>query len=127
MTIINSLEALKAALDVEFKPYVLELSATESLTLKQLMRVDEKPRNEALSALEVIKKNQAEEGSTKEQTPEDIAALGAAVTTVLRCVVADGKGDRLVEALDGDLLLSMKVLEAWSGATQAPEATSSST
>lgn len=122
MSNIYNLDSLRADLDREFAPYKLTLGS-ETIVLRNLMRVGAKERQAVMESLKVIEAVQDEE---KEQTPEDVAALSEAVETILVNVVADGKGPELARALGGDLLLSMKVLEGWTGATQPGEAQNSS-
>lgn len=118
-----TLDNLRAELDRKFKPLELELDG-ETVTLQNLMRVDEKLRGEVMEALKEIEAAQGKEDGA-EQSPEDIAKLSEAVTLILRNVTANGRGDALVTALEGDLLLSMDILEKWTVATQAPEARNS--
>lgn len=120
MTNSFSLDDMKAALDAEFAPVTFTVG-NDTLVLQNLMRIDATPRKEVLEAMAQLR---TAEGA--EEDKQDLALMGEAVTTILRNVVAGGKGQKLVDALGGDLLLSMKVLEKWTGATQAPEAGNSS-
>lgn len=122
MSNVYDLDALRADLDNAMAPYQLTLGG-ETLRLLNLMRCGSGARKNVMLALKVIEASQDE---TKEQTPEDVAALSDAVEVILRNVTADDKGDKLIAAIGGDLMLAMKVLEGWTKATQAGEAQPSS-
>lgn len=117
-----SLDNLREALDQEYAPLKIEVGG-EELVLQNLMRIDSKPRKAVMDALKSLEKAEGKED--EEQTPEEVLAMSEALAVVLENVTAGGKGPKLVAALDGDLLLSMKVLEKWTAATQAPEAPTS--
>jgi hypothetical protein len=124
MSNVYSLDTLKNDLDKEFAPLKLEIDGDE-LVLRNLMRVNDKDRDEVLAALKVVEENAKDEDDEDEQSPEEIAAMSAAITTVIRCVTAGGKGEKLVQAIDGDLMLGMRVMELWTEATQPGEAQNS--
>jgi hypothetical protein len=124
MSNLFSLDDLRDALDKEFAPLQLELDG-ETLTLRNLMRIPGNNRDEVLAALDVIQENKGEDGEDEDQSAEDVKAMATAVEVVLRNVTGDGKGEKLVRTVNGDLLLGMKILELWTEATQPGEAENS--
>lgn len=122
MTDSYSLENLKADLDRQFAPLALEAGG-QKLVLQNLLRLGEKDRAAVMAALaEVEDSGDSVDGSG---SVADLDRLSAAVTTVLRTVTADGKGDKLIASLAGDVMLAMKVIELWAEATQPGEAQNS--
>lgn len=121
MTNSYSLADLRADLDKEFAPLSLDLGAGKSVVLRNLLRVTDAEREAVLSALaEVDELHDGEDDSAT--SPEDMSRLSRAVELVLTTVAEPGKGPALAAALNGDLMLSMKVMERWTEATQPGEA-----
>ncbi|MBM7771980.1 hypothetical protein JOD54_002184 [Actinokineospora baliensis] len=118
---IFTLSDLRADLDREFAPLTLDLGEGV-VTLRNLMRVSEDERATVLTALSEVDELHHSEDDSTTTTPEDLARLARAVETILSVVAEPGRGDAVVRALGGDLMLSMKVMEAWAEATQPGEA-----
>lgn len=123
MSNVYTLETLKNDLDREFAPVVIEVDG-ERLVLRNLLRVNETERAMILEALKEVETSNSDDDEA-DLSVEEMQVLTSAVTNVLRSIVADGKGDKLVNHIDGDLMLSMKVLEMWTEATQPGEAQNS--
>jgi hypothetical protein len=122
MSNIYSLDQLKRDMDREFAPLILDLD-NDKLTLRNLMRINEKEREEVLGALKVVEKSSGKEEGDLEVA--EITALSQAVGVILKNIVAEGKGDKLVAFLDGDLMMAMKIMDLWTEATQPGEAPNS--
>jgi hypothetical protein len=120
MSNVYTLETLRADLDKQFAPLQLDLG-NGVLTLRNLMRIDESERKAVLEAIDSIQDGDDDD----EKTAEQLEQTSAALNTVFQIVTADGKGQTLVDQIDGDLMLSMKVLELWTEATQPGEAQNS--
>jgi hypothetical protein len=121
MSNVYNLDSLKADLDREFAPLSLEVGG-EKLVLRNLMRINEKEREAVLAALKEVESSDLDEENAK---VEDLSALGTHIETILKTVVADGKGPKLVENIGGDIALSTKLIELWVEATQPGEAENS--
>lgn len=129
MSNVYTLDTLKADLDKEFAPLQIDVGG-ENLTLRNLMRVNDKDREAVLGALKTVEEYSTSEDEDSEEdeerSAEEIAAVSAAITTIFTAVTANGKGRKLVESIDGDLMLGMKIMELWTEATQPGEASNSS-
>ncbi|WP_439377825.1 phage tail assembly protein [Amycolatopsis lexingtonensis] len=121
MSNVYDLNALKADLDREFAPLKLDVGG-EELVLRNLMRVGEKDRAAVLEALKEVEASEVDEENAK---VEDLSVLGVHIETILKTVVADGKGDKLIREIAGDIALSTKLIELWVEATQPGEAQNS--
>lgn len=120
-----SLADMRAALDKEFAPCPVDLG-DEVVVLRNLMRVEDTTRTKVMKALERIDTLKGDEDDEeRQQTPEEIEQMSAAITEVLSLLPANGKGEKLVAEINGDLILSTRVLERWTEATQPGEATNS--
>lgn len=121
MSNVYTLDALKADLDREFAPLKIELGG-EQLVLRNLMRVGKTEREAVLAALKVVEESNVSE---EDASLDDLSELGDQIELILKTVVADGKGAKLVSAIGGDIALSTKLIELWVEATQPGEAQNS--
>ncbi|HVV11576.1 phage tail assembly protein [Amycolatopsis sp.] len=121
MSNVYTLDALKADLDREFAPLKLDLGG-EQIVLRNLMRVGKTDREAVLTALKVVEESNLSEEDAK---IEDLGELGEQIELILKTVVADGKGEKLVTSIGGDIALSTKLIELWVEATQPGEAQNS--
>lgn len=108
-------------MDTKYKPLELTVGG-ETLVLQNLMRLGGGARKVVMDSLKVIEGVQ----NAEEATPEDSLNMSNAIEAILENVTAAGKGKTLTDALAGDLVLSLDILEKWTVATQAPEAPTSS-
>lgn len=117
-----SLDDLRAEIEREYAPLVIQAGGHE-YRLTPLLRTDRKVREAVLERLTSLQKAHDDD----EETVLDEDAALENVSLVLQAVTEDGQGPRLIEQLDGDLLLSMKLLEKWTERTQPGEAKDSPT
>ncbi|RJQ79978.1 hypothetical protein D5S17_09415 [Pseudonocardiaceae bacterium YIM PH 21723] len=105
--------------DVERQFTVFEIAAGGTVyRLRNLLRISDTERQTVMDALEQI-------NQTDQDTARDLAGLRPAVETVLTTVTDAGRGAELIAVLGEDLAMSLRLLEKWAEATQAPEAPSS--
>lgn len=122
MANIYDLDTLRNDLDREFRPLEITV-AGQNLVLQNLMRINKTDREHVLAALKEIDRLQGDDETS--QDPQNLTQLAEHVTTVLRTVVTNGQGQQLVDALGDDLMLTMRVMELWTEATQPGEAPNS--
>lgn len=115
-----TIESLEEEIEREYAPLKFRAGG-EEFVLRSLMRIGKKDREQVMEKLSSL---DAEEGTEDELNEDDTIS---AVHFVLRKVCADGRGDRLVEAIGEDLLLNSKLMEKWTEATQPGEAQDSPT
>ena len=115
---LYSLSDLRADLDREFAPLEIDLGAGH-VVLRNLLRIGDKDREAVLQSLAQLEDIDTDENET---SLNDITLLSEAVGFILRTVAADNRGDALMTALAGDMLLGMRIVQKWAEATQAPEA-----
>lgn len=121
MSDVFTLEDLHKAVDDEYGP--LEFKAgKETFKLRQILRL---PKGERDAVAERLKSLEPAEGEVSEETFDE-AEFTATLDFVIMTVVEGGKGARVVEILDGDLLLKKKLFEKWVEKSQAGEASPSS-
>lgn len=118
-----SLDDLRSDMDREFAPLTLEVGG-ETLVLQNVLRIEDRRRAAVMKALDDLAHLKAKEDGD-DLSPEEGMQSVAVVTEILKNVVKDGKGDKLVAAIDGDIPLTMKIMQLWQEATQAGEAESS--
>lgn len=112
---VFTLDSLREEVEREFAPVEIGLSDGSTVTLRNLIRLPKKQREAALAKLKDLEDAEDSEGQT-----DKFGALAEAALGVLAIVADDG--GQLVKELDGDVGLTMKVLNVWMGASQPGEA-----
>lgn len=110
-----TLDELRAEVEREYAPMVITLSDGTDCTLKNLLRLPKRVRDQVVETLKVMEPKDGEE--------QDVDATIDAAASVLK-LVAD-HGGKLVKELDGDVAMTMKILERWMASTSVGEATPS--
>lgn len=112
MSNVFTLDSLNDELEAKYGPFVFQAGKTK-FELPPLLRL---PKTERDRAIEILKSaEEVQEGNDLEKVTDMLKEL-------LRVVVRDGKGDALVDALDGDLLRIQIIIEKWTQKTQPGEA-----
>ncbi|AWY04933.1 tail assembly chaperone [Rhodococcus phage Gollum] len=111
-----SLDQLRADLDKEFAPVVIRVDG-EDLVLRNVLRCGETERNAVLDLLAEFE----DDGDSTEDA-EAVKRSLEVIREVLTVIVKDGKGKKLVDALDGDAALTMSVFSKWQAEAQVGEA-----
>lgn len=115
MTNSFTLDDLRAEVEKKYAPLQITLSDGTVVTLRHLLRLKDKVREQVVDTLKLLESTDGED--------QDAAEMIDAATTVLK-LVAD-QGTKLIRELDGDVTLIMAVLERWAESTQPGEATPS--
>lgn len=110
-----TLDELRAEVERKYAPLVITLSDGTDCTLPLMLRLDKKVRDQVVSELKVM--------DNKDDEDTDVDAMMDTALSVLE-LIAD-KGSKLVKELDGDIPLTMRILEQWMAATSPGEATPS--
>jgi hypothetical protein len=112
MSNIFTLDSLREEADKQFKPLTFPLSDGTEVTLKNILRLTGKAREVTLAAIDAL--NGDDTG---------VAELASHIETIIKSVATSPA--KLLKDLDGDLAVSMKLIEKWTAGTQLPEADSS--
>lgn len=112
MSNVFTLDSLREEADKEFKPFVVTLSDGTEAVLKNILRLNKKSRDAILGAIKGL--------SADDTTVEELAGH---VTSIISGVATQPA--KLLKDLDGDLAVSIKLIEKWMAGTQLPEAESS--
>ena len=121
MSNVFTLDKLREDIEKEFAPVKIGLSDGTEVTLRNLLRLDKKDRE---AVLELLTSLDGLEKADEDQSPETIEKMLSVIHEIL-VLVAKEKGRKLVNEIGDDLALTMKVLEAWTEATQPGEAQNS--
>lgn len=119
MTNTFTLDNLRAEVEKQYAPVVIGLSDSTEVTLNNLLRLPRKTREAVLKLLHDVE--DAGSNVDDDESTENIELLVDAASQIL-LLVSDRFGPQLVKELDGDLTLTMKVLERWMEATRVGEA-----
>lgn len=113
---VFTLDAMREDIEREFAPLQIEVDG-KLLTLKNLLRVPKKNRDEVYRILDEMNKNN-EDSSTLSQTE----AQAALALQIFPLVADDRKlGEKLVAAIEDDLALTLRMFSTWMEQTQAGE------
>ncbi|AWY06008.1 tail assembly chaperone [Rhodococcus phage Rasputin] len=107
-----SLDQLRSDLDKEFAPVVIRVDG-EDLVLRNVLRCGETERNAVLDKLAEF-----EDHGDSTEDAEAVKRSLEVIREVLTIIVKDGKGQKLVDALDGDAALTMSVFSKWQAEAQ---------
>jgi hypothetical protein len=121
MSNMFTLDSIREEADKSFRPVVIELSDGTECTLANLLRL---PRNQRIQVTKLLKKLEKYEGSDKDDLEDDEVDLFLDTATEVLTIVGD-RGKKLVAEIDGDLTVTMKVMEKWMDSTSAGEASGS--
>ena len=120
-----TLDSVREEIENEFAPVVVDLSDGSQVTLRGLLRINKKSRERAMEALKALNGpgESASEGSATEQSFDSITRISDAVENLIR-EVAD-RPEPLIEALDGDVHVGLRLVNRWIDQTQPGEASAS--
>jgi hypothetical protein len=111
-----TLDAMEEELQRQYAPLEFVAKGTKYVLLP-LLRLTSTARKAVQAKLELI--------DTDDEAEVDEDQVVESLEFVFRTVTKDGKGDKLVDLLDGDLLRLMTLLSRWTKATQPGEASDS--
>lgn len=112
MSNVFTLESLNDELNTKYGPFVFQ-AGKQKFELPPLLRL---PKAERDRAIDILK------SAEEVQATNDLEKVTEMLKELLRVVVRDGKGDALVEVLEGDLLSIQLIIEKWTEKTQPGEA-----
>ena len=121
MSNMFTLDSIREEADKSFRPVVIELSDGAECTLANLLRL---PRKQRIEVTKLLKKLEKYEGSDKDDLEDDEVDVFLDTATEVLTIVGD-RGKKLVAEIDGDLTVTMKVMEKWMDSTSAGEASGS--
>jgi hypothetical protein len=121
MSKMFTLESIREEADKSFRPVVIELSDGSECVLSNLLRL---PRKDRLEVTRLLKKLEHLEGAEEADLDDDEVDVFLDTATAVLTIVGD-KGKKLVAEIDGDLTVTMKVMEKWMESTQSGEASGS--
>ncbi|MGW6624202.1 phage tail assembly protein [Nocardia sp. NPDC055002] len=112
-----SLDDLRESVEKEFAPVRVNLSDTESVVLRNLLRLPKKDREKVFELMDAVEKAEGQDQAS------ELEASGELALEVF-LLVADDKalGKKLVTAIKDDLALTLKLFGSWMEATQPGEA-----
>jgi hypothetical protein len=116
-----SLDDLRAEVENEFQPVVITVSDGTEVSLRNLLRLPKKDRDAVMrlvTDLQDLNDTVADENG--EAGAEDADRLVDTASQILALVADNGK--KLIKELDGDLTLTMRVLEKWMASTSSGKA-----
>jgi len=117
-----TLDAMRAAVEKEFAPFQMELPDGKVITLKNLLRVPKKNRDQVYALLDEMSVLQKDDTSGLASTEKS-----AQIALKIIPLVADSEklGKELVSAIEEDLALTLRVFSTWMDSSNAGEADSS--
>lgn len=121
MSKLFTLDSIREEADRSFRPVIIELSDGTECTLANLLRL---PRKDRLEVTRLLKKLEHIEGEDADNLEDDDVDVFLDTATAVLTIVGD-RGKKLVAEIDGDLTVTMKVMEKWMETTSSGEASGS--
>lgn len=121
MSNMFTLDSIRQEADRSFRPVIIELSDGTECVLSNLLRL---PKGQRLQVTRLLKKLEHLEGEDADNLEQDDVDVFLETATEVLSIVAD-KGKKLVAEIDGDLTVTMKVMEKWMESTSSGEASGS--
>jgi hypothetical protein len=119
---VFTLDAMREEIEKEFAPFQIEVDG-EKLTLRNLLRVPKNRRDEVYGLLDDLTAAQESDEGTLAVTEKS-----AQIALKIIPLVADKEklAHVLVERIEDDLALTLRLFNVWMEATQAPNSEDSS-
>jgi hypothetical protein len=119
---VFTLDAMREEIEKEFAPFQIEVDG-EKLTLRNLLRVPKNRRDEVYGLLDELSAAQESDEGTLSVTEKS-----AQIALKIIPLVADKEklAHVLVERIEDDLALTLRLFNVWMEATQAPNSEDSS-
>lgn len=119
MSNVFTLDSLREEADKKFAPFKVELSDGTYANMRSLLRMNKLTREAVMKQMDAMSSSDDDDDSV------GVEELATAVSKVIELVAGKEKGKLLLKDLDGDLGLSMTLIEQWMELTQSGEAESS--
>ena len=118
MSNVFTLDALRDDIEKEFAPCQFELPDGKTVTLRNILRLPKSSREEVYKLLDELAADQDEEGSGLAATENS-----AQIALKILPLVADSEklGRQLVESIEEDLALTLRVFSVWMDGTSVGE------
>jgi hypothetical protein len=116
-----TLDSIREEADKSFRPVIITLSDGTECVLSNLLRL---PKKDRLEVTRLLKNLENLEGAEQDDLEDDEVDTFLETATAVLLIVGD-KGKRLVAEIDGDLTVTMKVMEKWMESTSSGEASGS--
>ena len=119
---IFSLDAMRDSVEREFAPCRVELAEGKVLTLRNLLRLPKKHRDEVYALLDQLSELQ-KSAEDSEESRLVSTEKSAQIALQILPMVADSEklGRILVEEIEDDLALTLRVFSTWMEGSQAGE------
>lgn len=122
MSNIFTLDSMRSEIEREFAPFQIEVDG-KTLTLRNLLRVPKIHRDDVYSMLDELSEIQSSDDG-----PLTVTEKSAQIALQIIPLVADDEklAAVLVERIEDDLALTLRLFNVWMEATQAPNSEGSS-
>jgi hypothetical protein len=124
MSNVFTLDTARKDVDTEYAEVPVDLGGGDIVTLRHLLRIPKTGRESAYKLLAELESET--KGVDKDDTQGSLEAteMTAAIALQLICIVADDaeKAEALVDAIQDDVPLTLRLFNAWMESTQAGEA-----
>ena len=121
MSKMFTLDSIREEADRSFRPVVIELSDGTECVLSNLLRL---PKKQRVEVTRLLKKLEHMDGADQDSLDDDEVDVFLDTATEVLSIVAD-KGKKLIAEIDGDLTVTIKVMEKWMESTSSGEASGS--
>ena len=123
MSNIFTLDSMREEIEREFAPFQIDLGEDKVVTLRNVLRLPKKDREKVYALLDQLGNTQDDEDEGGLSNTERSAEIALQILPLV--AESEKLGRQLVEAIEEDLALTLRVFSSWMGGTQVGEADSS--
>ena len=123
MSNIFTLDSMREEIEREFAPFQIDLGEGKVVTLRNVLRLPKKDREKVYALLDQLGGTQDDEDEGGLSSTEHSAEIALQILPLV--AESEKLGRQLVEAIEEDLALTLRVFSSWMGGTQVGEADSS--
>lgn len=124
MSNVFTLDSMREEIEKEFAPCQIALADGKTVTLRNLLRLPRKNREKVYTLLDELGEAQKVEGDDESNASLLATEKSAQIALQIIPLVADSEklGLQLVQSIEEDLALTLRVFSAWMEGTQSGEA-----
>ena len=109
-----TLDSIRQAADAKYLSFQVDIGAGAPVTLLNILRLADNQRTAVVALMTEL---ETLTGDDHKDDPDGLNILSDHVFEILRLVTADGRGDDLVSAINGDVIVGMDLVSQWIEAT----------
>lgn len=122
MSNVFTLDSLREEVEKEYAPVKVTVAKDQDVVLRNLLRVPKKAREELFGLLDEMENLTEGKDDEAEMSVDELEKTAGIATRMIELVADGPHKKKLIDALNDDMALTLKVFEAWMEASNPGEA-----